>query len=126
MEKYISYQEYMERGGTLPESDFNTIEYHAQKRLDYVTDCRISKMEQIPEEVIQALMVLIALYNRVSVDAQANNPFVDSYDTDGYSEGYGSIMEQISAIQQSADESVREMLHGVKDDNGMLLLYRGI
>ena len=123
---YLTYAEYQGYGGTLSESDFTLAEFRARKRIDYLTDSRVADMEEVPEEVKLCEMSLITLNSKTSVEAQAENPLVTSFNNDGYSENYGSALEQTAAMQKSMDNMIREMLYGVTNDQGIPLLYRGL
>lgn len=126
MERYLTYAEYQSYGGTLSEVDFNLSEFRAQKRIDYLTDSRVAGMAVVPEEVKLCIMSLIKVDSKVGVDAQADNPLVASFNTDGYSESYGSAAEQTAALQKAMNQTIREMLYGVTNDEGVPLLYRGL
>lgn len=123
---YLSYEEYQERGGSLPEQEFTLAEFKARKRIDLLTDCRVQHMAEVPEEVKLCIMLLIKVEEKAGVDALADSPLLASFNTDGYSESYGSAESQIAALQKSADASIRNLLYGVKDDLGVPLLYRGV
>lgn len=126
MDKYLTYSEYMQYGGELDESDFNIAEFKAQSRIDYLTDCRVQNMAVIPEAVKLCIMSIMKVDSAYGVEAQANNPLAASFSTDGYSESYGSASEQTSAVNNTLSDTICQMLYGVKDDNGVPLLYRGL
>lgn len=126
MTKYLSYSEYQAYGGTLSEDDFNLAEFHAQKRIDYLTDTRVADMAPVPEEVKLCIMELIKVDQAAGVDAMTGDPLISSFNTDGYSESYGSASEQIAVLNSAMDKSINEMLYGVTDDKGIPLLYRGL
>lgn len=126
MRQYLTYDEYTERGGTLPKEKFIWAEFRAQKRVDFLTDCRVRGMAEVPEEVKLCIVSLIKADSRIGVEAQAEDQIITSYNTDGYSESYGSAADQIAALQKSMDATVREMLYGVLNDDGIPLLYRGL
>jgi len=126
MAQYLTFAEYQELGGTLPESDFTTAEFKARKRIDYLTDCRVQAMAEIPEEVKLCMFSLIKVGSISGAEAQADNPLVSSFSTDGYSESYGSASDQVAALQKSMNAEIRTMLYGVLDDKGVPLLYRGL
>lgn len=126
MEKYLTYAEYKVYGGTLSEADFTLLEFQAQKHIDYLTDSRVKDMEVVPEEVKLCIMSLIKVESKVGVDAQADNPLVASFNTDGYSESYGSAAEQTANLRKTMNQTIREMLYGVTNDEGVPLLYRGL
>lgn len=123
---YLSYTEYQDYGGTLPETDFTLFEFRARKRIDYWTDCRVQNMESVPESVKLCMMQLINYDTKYGSDAQVNNPVVASFNTDGYSESYGSASDQAAAAAAAMAGSIRSMLYGEMDDNGVPLLYRGL
>ena len=126
MNRYLTYAEYQDYGGTLKEADFNLAEFRAQKRIDYLTDSRVKDMQEVPEEVKLCIVSLIKVDSKIGVDAQVDNPLVASFNTDGYSESYGNAAEQTASLNKSVDKTIREMLYGVKNDQGVPLLYRGI
>ena len=124
--KYLTYAEYQEYGGSLPETDFNLFEFRARKRIDYWTDCRVQAMEEVPEAVKLCMMQAIKFEEKFGMDAQADNPLVASFNTDGYSESYGSASEQVASAERGLYKSSRNLLYGETDDNGVPLLYRGL
>lgn len=90
-----------------------------------MTDSRVQAMAEIPEAVKLCMMSLIAVENAVGFEAQAENPTVTSYSTDGYSESYGNAPKAADA-EKGMNELVRSGLWGEKDDKGVPLLYRGV
>ena len=83
-------------------------------------------LEEIPAAVKLAMMSIIKVDGAVGVDAQADAPLVASFSTDGYSESYGSAADRTATLEKQLNEEIRRLLYGVKDDNGVPLLYRGI
>jgi len=123
--KYLSYAEYVERGGDLPQTSFSLLEFQAQKRIDYLTDSRVQAMAEVPEAVKLCIMALIPMDNKVGASAQASTPVVTSFSTDGYSESYGKAMGTADA-EKAMNSVVKSYLYGEADDNGVELLYRGV
>ena len=123
---YLTYDEYEEFGGTLTEQEFPMAEFKARKMIDYWTDCRVQNMASVPEAVKRSMMQVISYEQTYGVDAQAAHPLLASFNTDGYSENYGSMTEQNSQAAAGLYNSVRNLLYGEKDDNGVPLLYRGV
>lgn len=123
---YLSYEEYLARGGTLSESDFTAAEFRARKRIDWLTDARVDGMAEVPEAVKAAMMSIIRADGAVGVDAQAEAPLVASFNTDSYSESYGSPGDRAATLEQALNAETRRLLYGVKDDEGTELLYRGV
>jgi len=123
---YLTYDEYQSYGGTLPEADFTLAEFKARKRVDYLTDSRVEAMAEVPEAVKLAMMSIIKADGAVGVDAQAGAPLVASFSTDGYSENYGSAADQTANVERQLNREIGRLLYGVKDDEGVPLLYRGV
>ena len=123
---YLTYAEYQAYGGTLPEADFTLAEFKARKRVDYLTDSRVEAMAEVPEAVKLAMISIIKADGAVGVDAQAGAPLVASFSTDGYSENYGSAADQTANVEKQLNAELRRLLYGVKDDDGVPLLYRGL
>ena len=121
----MTFAEYQERGGTLPEASFTLLEFKGRKRIDYLTDNRVQNMAEVPEAVKLCIMTLISLENSVGVVAQVENPVVTSFTTDGYSESYGKALGAEDA-DKSMNAQVKSLLWGEKDDYGVPLLYRGV
>lgn len=124
-ETYLSYEEYMVYGGTLPKAAFMMLEARCRKRIDYLTASRVQNMQNVPEAVKLCMMSLITVENAAGVEAQVENPTVTSFSTDGYSESYGKAMGAADAAV-SMNAVIKTLLYGEKDDNGIPLLYRGV
>ena len=126
---YLTYDEYLEYTndeGSIPEESFNLAEFKARKRIDFWTDNRIQAMESIPEAVKFCMLALLKIEDKFGVEAMTDNPVIASFNTDGYSESYGSVSEQSAAVDKAAAQAVRQWLYGETDDNGTPLLYRGV
>ena len=122
---YLTYDEYKEMGGAVPQTEFIQLEFKARKRIEYLTDSRVKDMANIPEAVKMCMMSLITVEAAVGVEAQVLNPVVTSYNTDGYSESYGKAMgAEDAAVSMNA--TVRTLLYGETNDEGIPLLYRGV
>ena len=126
MVQYLTYEEYTALGGTLSVADFPVAELKARKRIDYLTDSRVVAMEEVPEEVKLCEKMLIDAESVYGIESRLSNPLVASFNTDGYSESYGSAAEQQAAAEELMNAKTRELLYGVLDDYGVPLLYRGL
>lgn len=123
---YLSYEEYAASGGALSPTDFPAAEMRARKQIDRLTASRVAAMETVPEEIKLAMMSLITANAAASVATLTENPPVQSFNNDGYSESYGSAADQIAVVQSAAAQEAEALLYGVVDDNGVPLLYRGL
>lgn len=124
---YLTFEEYQAYGGTaVAQAAFPTAEFKARKRIDYLTDNRVQDMKTVPEAVKLCMTSIINADAAAGSDALAASPLVASFNTDGYSESYGSAADQQAALQNALNRQIREMLSGEFDDNGTPLLYRGL
>ena len=96
---YLSYEEYVAYGGTLPLPAFTLLELRCRKRIDFLTASRVQNMGAVPEAVKLCMMSLIGIEGAAGVDAQ-------------------------DAVQ-SMNAVIGTSLYGEVDDNGVPLLYRG-
>lgn len=124
-EKYLTYEEYQNYGGTSSLQDFTQLEFRARKRIDYLTASRVQDMETVPEAVKLCMMSLMDVDSKAGVEAQVSSPVVTSFNTDGYSESYGKALG-VEDANRAMSASIRSMLWGETDDNGTPLLYRGL
>ena len=127
MAQYLTYDEYVGYGGTMPESEFTVAEFKARSRIDWLTLARVKNMKVVPEEVKLAMMVIMKVDAKYSVDSMiSGGGIISSYSTDGYSESYGGITEQFSNADMQTNNQVCKMLFGVLDDYGVPLIYKGL
>lgn len=125
MKTYLTYSEYTEYGGSASKTDFTMLEFKARKRIDRLTASRVEKMKAVPKAVKMCMVSLIEVDRKAGVEAQVNNPVVTSFNTDGYSESYGKALS-VADAEKSMSATIKSMLWGETDDNGVPLLYRGV
>lgn len=124
-EKYLTYAEYTDiYGGALSEAAFNMLEFRARKRIDRQTFSRVQGMATVPEAVKLCMLSLINTDSKIGLEAQVDNPVVTSFNNDGYSESYGKVLSTEDA-DKAMSASIRSMLWGETNDQGVPLLYRG-
>ena len=126
MAQYLTYSEYQAWGGTLSESAFSLAEIKARARIDAMTQNRVAGMAAVPEQVKAAMMETISVDSTFSASAQAAAPVAASFNTDGYSESYGSAETRTAAIEKQLSASIYTLLDGVTDDNGTPLTFAGV
>ena len=126
--QYLSYDEYLDLGGTLQEVPFNELEYECRKLIDSKTQNRLKKATEIPEEVkmLENKMIqdLYGYYNSLQ-KAQSG---IESENTDGYSVTYmpgNQISQLIAAKANDLQDLVSTYLYGVIVNNEHLL-YCGV
>lgn len=130
--QYLTYDEYMRFVSDVPsaaqltESAFKIAEFRARKTIDYWTDSRVQKMEKVPEAVKHCIVAIIKLDSKYGAEAQIENPLLSSFNTDGYSESYGSAADQQTTAKRAVGDCISQWLYGETDDDGTPLLYRGV
>ncbi len=123
---YLTYEEYRGYGGTLSEAEYPVYEFIARNRVDWLTSGRVEHMAQVPGAVKLAMMVIIRAKEGMGFEGPAESPRLAGFTTDGYSERYFDPVQQEMLMERQLLEEARRMLYGVKDDDGVPLLYRGV
>lgn len=125
---YLSYEEYRAYAPDtdVAETQYAVLEFKARKRIDWWTDSRVQAMSAVPEAVKLCMKALIDIEQKYGIEAQLESPLIASYNTDGYSESYGSALEQMEATDKATGKAIRQWLYGETDDEGTPLLYRGV
>lgn len=121
---YLTYDEYVNYGGSASQTAFPTLEFKARKQIDYLTASRVQNMETVPEAVKLCMVCIMNMDQATGAEAQATNPQMTSFNTDGYSESYGHALSADDTAKQ-IKKQITAMLYGEADDNGVPLLYRG-
>jgi len=121
---YLTYDEYVTYGGSASQTAFPALEFKARKQIDYLTANRVQGMETVPEAVKLCMVCVMNMEQVTGAEAQATNPQMTSFNTDGYSESYGHSLSADDTAKQ-IKKQITAMLYGETDDNGVPLLYRG-
>lgn len=124
--QYLTYEEYVQLGGTLDETPFNILELEAQKNIDKYTLGRLKNLEQQINEVkicIYKLINLIDTYNAY----ENQNKSVSSENTDGYSISYNQATENVSKAKINEIKIlIKTYLAECKLEDGTPYLYVGV
>lgn len=124
--QYLTYEEYVQLGGTLDETPFNILELEAQKNIDKYTFGRLKNLEQQINEVkvcIYKLINLIDTYNAY----ENQNKSVSSENTDGYSISYNQATENVSKAKINEIKIlIKTYLAECKLEDGTPYLYLGV
>lgn len=126
MAQYLTYAQYTAWGGTMDEAAFNLAEIKARARIDAMTQGRVARMAEAPEQVRAAMYEIIGVEQTFSASAQAAAPIAASFTTDGYSESYGSAESRTAAIEKQLNAQLEALLDGVPDDEGVPLTFAGV
>ncbi|MDO4866158.1 MAG: hypothetical protein Q4C10_06335 [Clostridia bacterium] len=123
---YLTYEEYVAMGGTLPEAEYALAEFRARKRLDYLTAGRIQGMAEVPDAVKQCVLSIVKAEGVLATDAQADAPPVAAFTSDGYSETYADPAQRAKALEAALNSEIARLLWDEKDDGGVPLLCRRV
>ena len=126
--QYLSYEEYMELGGTLDEVPFNELEFECRRIIDSRTQNRLKNADEIPEEVKMLENKMIQTLQGYYVSLNKAQSGVASVNTDGYLESYISSNQLSQLIEGKIDvlqDLVSTYLFGVIVNNEHLL-YCGV
>lgn len=126
--KYLSYEEYLDLGGTLEDTPFSLFEYKAEMEINKNTFNRLVNLSEIPKEVklcVYELIDLISIYSKSTVHTG-----VSSESTDGYSITYSTDNYEASkTYKQKIKDTIKTYLSEVKLTTGnkeVPVLYRGV
>lgn len=126
--QYLSYQEYVELGGTLEEVPFNELEYECERIIDSRTQNRLKKANEIPDEVKLLEYKMINSLQDYYIALEKAQKGLKSENTDGYSVTYISSTEISELIENKSDllqDLVSTYLYGVIVNNEHLI-YLGV
>lgn len=132
---YLTYEEYLNMGGTLDEAAFDNYLIDAEMLIDWYTFNRLENETVIPEKVKKCVYKLISLADMKSkafvLGREVNgdgNASVASQSNDGVSISYNTISasQALDLIKSDAENIIKQYLNGVVNSLGRKLLYRGI
>ena len=126
--QYLSYEEYMELGGTLDEVPFNELEFECKRIIDSRTQNRLKNAEEIPQEVKLLINKMIQTLQGYYISLEKAQSGVASENTDGYSVSYISSNQISQLIEGKIDvlqDLVSTYLFGVIVNNEHIL-YCGV
>lgn len=137
---YLTYDEYMDMGGTLDETLFTSYSYDAQAYIDWYTFNRLWKetwrttdiMERVKVCEYQLIRFVEAKMNQITPNVNADgfnaNAQVTRYSNDGVSVDY-NVLHADEIYHNCAKEIevlVQRYLAGIINSMGRSLLYRGL
>ena len=128
--QYLTYEEYRGLGGTLDLTPFNLLEFEARNQIDLRTQNRLINETEIPFKVKICdfhLINTIDGYAKSMNEVRANGS-LKGFNSDGYSETYGTsseIAEIVKSKNKDLEDIMRIDLNGVivKDE---LILFDGV
>ena len=135
---YLTYDEYLEFGGTVEETAFDNLEFEARTVIDWWTYNRLQNDEEYPEAVKRCMFKLINLIiakqqaqflkDNGTVNTDVTESGIIQQSNDGVSTTY-NIMSASEIIAQSGEDvksTIRMYLQNVRNSLGRKVLYRGL
>ena len=126
---YLSYDDYLDRGGEMDEAAFEAAELRARKRIDRLTAGRVAALAAagaVPEAVKLAMLAAMRADGAVGAAALAASERPVAFATDGYSERYDGAGERVRAVEKQLSAELVRLLSGEYGADGAPLLYRGL
>lgn len=133
---YLTYEEYIQMGGTLEETAFEELEFEARTQIDYWTFNRLSNDTTFPEAVKRCMYKLITLLNdqqqalaaSIPATTDSTNAGIMSQSNDGVSITYNmlSAHEIVETVQDKIKTTINQYLTNVRNSLGRKVLYRGV
>lgn len=138
---YLTYDEYVEMGGTLDETLFNNLLLDAQGYIDWYTFNRLWKEEWRTEEIMERVQIcvyqllgLVAAKNNLITPQAQNagginiNAQVSAQSNDGVSTTYAVLSADLlfTHAKQEIEDTINRYLSGIVNSAGRKLLYRGL
>lgn len=130
--RYLTYCDYVNLNGTLPEEEFSVLEFKAETKVDWYTFNRLAKDTVFDNKVSLCVKEIIGILHRLenarkglNADGSAN---IIKQSNDGVSTDYGTLSssEAIDKAESEIADTIKTYLYGVKNEAGKTLLYRGI
>ena len=125
---YLTYDEYLDMGGTVDETAFTRLEYKACKEIDRETFNRVKYgmeneylSEDDEEAVKECVFQLISIMRNDFSNSE--NKVINSISNDGVSESY-AILRDIKEFRNTIENVIIDYLSNVHLEN-IPVLYRG-
>lgn len=115
--RYLTYEEYKELGGNLPQMPFNLLEYQAEKKIDMQTSNRFRNVTNYPLELKMCINTLITELKKYNESGNKSSETIGSY-----SVTYDKPLT--NEKNQTLEEIIKEYLLTTKI-NGIFVLYCG-
>jgi hypothetical protein len=120
--QYLTYEEYVEIGGTLDTTAFNRNIDRVCGMIDNATYGRVEQMTEIPRQVRACCRELVEyLANNVNGKTITSK----SQSAGGVSESESYATKTTADVETETANIIFDYLGSVKTDNGTPLLYRG-
>ena len=141
MVKYLTYDEYLDMGGELDETLFDSLSLDAQAYIDWHTFNRLWKEEWRTEDIMERVKIcMFQLIKLLEVKSSVIAPDVSSTGginvnaqlmsqaNDGVSATYAVLSGNAlyEKTKEEIDDTIKRYLNGLMNSMGRSILYRGL
>lgn len=122
--KYLNYEEYKSLGGLCDKKAFERNIHRACSVIDNVTFNRVAYMAKVPSAVKVCCRDLVEYYETYA-NLSEKNAVSRSQSAGAVSESVSYEKKTDDDIKSDIDSIIYDYLMSVKDDSGVMLLYKG-
>ena len=123
--QYLTYDEYIDLGGTLEETPFNLLEFEARQNVDKYTFGRLKELQEQNQEVKLCIFKLINTIDSYN-EYESQSKGVASENIDGYSISYNTPNTNFTESKNvELHNVVKEYLVDCKLEDGTPYMYSG-
>ena len=123
--QYLTYDEYIQLGGTLSKMPFDILEFNARQQVDKYTLGRLKDLQNQNQEVKMCIYKLIDVINNYTSNETIKSG-VSSETIDGYSISYNTPSREINDAKNSEiKDIIKTYLIDCKLENGVPYMYIG-
>nr|DAT78173.1 MAG TPA: Head Tail Connector Protein [Caudoviricetes sp.] len=119
---YITYSEYVELGGSADQTTFSSLIYTVEAKLNYYTNNRLNRLDEIPRNVKMLCTKLVDTCNNAQVGQK--DVSLSSYNNGIESFGYSAGVSNSAGGSTGIDNVLYQMIKEFLSENPELL-YRG-
>ena len=124
---YLTYEEFIEMGGSIDAIAFNRLEAKARAQLDHITFCRLCEERTVRQAVKYCMFDLInAVHADESVESIAAGRAIASMSNDGVSINFSTGSASARAASARYWVIAKSWLINESDTHGIPLMYAGV
>ena len=130
--KYLTYEDYVSLGGGLEQSEFNSLEFKAETKVNWYTFNRLENDTTFDDKVPLCVFEIIKLLNQNDLAMKGLNAdgsvSILRQSNDGVTTDYNNLSpsEFTERVDKMIEDVILQYLQKVRNEAGKLVLYRGI
>lgn len=130
--KYLTYEDYQSLGGELEESEFNSLEFKAETKVNWYTFNRLENDTTFDDKVPLCIFEIIKILNQNELALKGLNAdgsiSILRQSNDGVTTDYNNLSpsEFTERVDKMIEDTIHQYLQKVRNEAGRIVLYRGI